>query len=87
MKISISAKLSFYRNVSVEYNLEKYSNILEIVLSYTLHPIFTISEVRGNQMLSENFSHMCGKRLKNCSGGKGKFSVLSCIMSLVTCKV
>lgn len=60
---NMHAKLSFYRNVLVECNLEKYNNMLEIVLGYTLQPIFTISEVKGNQMLSENCSHICGKRL------------------------
>lgn len=63
MKISISAKLSLYRNVLVECNLEKYNNMLEIVLSYTLQQIFTISQVEGNQMLSENSSLIHGKIL------------------------
>lgn len=63
MKISVSAKLSLYRNVLVECNLEKYNNMLEIVLSYTLQQIFTISEVEGNHMLSENSSLIHGKIL------------------------
>lgn len=46
MTISISAKLPLYRNVLVECNLEKYNNMLEIVLGYTLQPIFTISEIK-----------------------------------------
>lgn len=61
MKISISAKLALYRNVLVECNLEKCNNTLEIVLSYTPQPIFIISEIKWNQMLSETFSHICGK--------------------------
>lgn len=76
MKTSISAKLSLYGNVLVECNLEKHNTMLEIVLSYTLEPIFTISEVKQNKMLSENSSCICGKIPKNCNGEKGKFSVL-----------
>lgn len=63
MKISISANCHLCRNVLVERNLEKYNNMPKIELSYTLQPIFTISEVKGNQMLSENSSHICGKAL------------------------
>lgn len=67
MKMSMFAKLALYRNVLFEYNFEKYNNILEIVLSWTLQPIFIISEVKWNQMRSGTFSHICGKYAANCN--------------------